>query len=195
MFEAATKDPIGLVVWQGKSLLDNERIMVIATGVYGKSQNSKTGEMIQTYILRRGVDPMIARRMGDDKSVCGDCMHRENSTCYVNLCHGPIAIHKAWLDGSYKPMELADLELFKDRTIRFGSYGDPAAVPYEVWEILAGVAGNFTGYTHQWRSCDQRLKNFCVASVDTIKGFYKEYNKAQSMGWKTFRIREGMENL
>ena len=79
------KKPTGIVLWEGKSLIDGERIMLIATGVYRKSKNSKTGDMIQTYIMRRDVHPMTARRMGDDFSVCGDCMHRELSTCYVNL--------------------------------------------------------------------------------------------------------------
>ena len=180
----------GIVLWEGKSLIDGERIMAIATGVYGKSKNGKTGDMIQTYILRRDVHPMTARRMGDDFSVCGDCMHRETSTCYVNLCHGPINIFYAYLDHSYKPFECSDLEAFRGRNIRFGSYGDPAAVPFEVWDRIAKVAGGWTGYTHQWRNCDQRLKNLCMASVDTIERYYVEYEKAQSMGWRTFRLRE-----
>ena len=127
------KKPIGIVLWEGKSLLDGQRIMVVATGVYSKSENKKTGEMIQTWILRRDIHPMLARRMGEDFSVCGDCMHRENSTCYVNLCHGPIGVFHAYLDHSYKPFEAADIELFRDKPIRIGSYGDPAAVPFEVW--------------------------------------------------------------
>ena len=186
----------GIVLWQGKSLLDGQRIMVIATGVYGKSKNAKTGEMIQTWILRRDVHPITARRMGDDFSICGDCMHRENSTCYVNLCHGPINIFYAYLDGSYKHYEDSDIELFRGSNIRIGSYGDPLAVPFEVWENIVKVAGGYTGYTHQWKNpdTDPRLKNICMASVDSIKGYTKEYDLAQSMGWRTFRIRECLEN-
>ncbi len=187
--------PLGIVLWQGKSLLDGERIMLIATGIYGKqSKNAKTGKMIQTYILRRDMHPMLARRMGRDFSICGDCMHREQSTCYVNLCHGPIAIFHAWLDGRYKNYEDSDLELFRDRSIRLGSYGDPAAVPLEVWTDLCSTAKVWTGYTHQWKTCDQGLKDYCMASVDSIKGFNVEYEKAQSMGWRTFRIRESEDN-
>jgi len=29
------KNPTGIVLWQGKSLIDNERIMLVATGVMG----------------------------------------------------------------------------------------------------------------------------------------------------------------
>jgi hypothetical protein len=189
------KKPIGIVLWEGKSLLDGQRIMAIATGMYGRiSENSKTGQMIQTYILRRDIHPMLARRMGEDFSVCGNCMHREQSTCYVNLAHGPIKIFWAYLDKSYKDFEPQDIELFKGKNIRIGSYGDPAAVPYEIWENICKVSNHFTGYTHQWPTCDQRLKNLCMASVDTIQGFMQEYDKARAMGWRTFRVRESMEN-
>ncbi|NQS89555.1 DUF2513 domain-containing protein, partial [Patescibacteria group bacterium] len=51
----------GLILWKGKSLIDGQRIMVIATGVFGKSTNRKTGEMIQTYIMKRDMD--LARKI------------------------------------------------------------------------------------------------------------------------------------
>ena len=46
--------------------------------------------------------------------------------------------------------------------IRLGSYGDPAAVPIEIWDNLCSVAANYTGYTHQWATCDPNLKNYCM---------------------------------
>jgi hypothetical protein len=190
------KKPIGIVLWRGKSLLDGERIAVVATGVYSSqaTKNRKTGNMIQTYIIRRDIHPMLARRMGADYSICGDCMHREQSTCYVNLCHGPINVFLALVDGSYKEYEPEDIELFRDRFVRLGTYGDPAAVPIEVWENICKVAKGWTGYTHQWKKCDPRLKCFCMASVDSIERFNVEYEKAQSMGWRTFRVRESLDN-
>ena len=183
-----SKKPIGIILWSGKSLIDGERIAVIATGVFGKSENRKTGDMIQTYIMRRDIHPMLARRIGEDFSICGDCKHRENSTCYVNLCHGPIAVYNAFHDGSYKDFEDSDIDLFKGKVFRIGSYGDPAAVPFEVWDKICSVSNGYTGYTHQWKTCDQRLKSICMASVDSIDGYLKEYDKAKSMGWRTFRV-------
>lgn len=187
--------PTGIILWQGKSLIDGQRIVAIATGVLGSAtKNRKTGDMIQTYILRRDIHPMLARRMGEDKSVCGDCKHREQSTCYVNLCHGPINIFWAWTDGHYKQWEDSDIEYFRGRNIRIGSYGDPAAVPFEIWENICNVAYRFTGYTHQWKKCDPRLQKICMASVDSIQGYMKEYVQAKAMGWRTFRIRESLDN-
>jgi len=185
-----------ILLWQGKSLLDGERIIAIATGIDSKSENRKTGKMIQVWILKADMHPMLARRLGEDFSVCGNCMHRENSTCYVNLCHGPINVFNAFIDRNYKEYEPSDIELFRGRNIRIGAYGDPAAVPFEVWENITSVANKFTGYTHQWdnKVCDPRLKDICMASVDTIKGYYNEYVKAQKMGWRTFRVRESLDN-
>ncbi len=190
------KKPIGIILWSGKSLLDGERIAVIATGIFTKTENKKTGDMIQTYIIRRDMHPMLARRLGEDKSICGDCKHKEQSTCYVNLCHGPIGVFHALVDGSYREWQDSDIDLFRNRYFRIGSYGDPAAVPYEVWERICGAAAGFTGYTHQWdnKKIDPRLKNICMASVDSIVGYMKEYHKARALGWRTFRIRENLDN-
>jgi len=184
------KNPTGIVLWQGKSLIDNERIMLVATGVMGggSSENRKTGDMIQTFILRRDVHPMTARRMGDDFSQCGDCKLRESSCCYVNLCHGPIGVFKAFHDNSYKDYQDGDLDLFRDRYVRMGSYGDPAALPYEIWDEINSNCLGTCGYTHQWKNCDQRLKSICMASVDSIEGYNKEYHKAKDMNWRTFRV-------
>ena len=189
------KKPLGIVLWRGKSLIDHKRIMVIATGVFeNKSLNGKTGEMIQTYILRRDIDPMLARRMGGDKSICGYCKHREKSTCYVNLCHGPIKIYEAYQDNRYRDYVDSDIQYFKDRSIRIGSYGDPAVIPFEIWDNICKIAKSQTGYTHLWKTCDQRLKNYCMASVDSIQGYMNEFEEAQKMSWRTFRIRESYNN-
>lgn len=68
--------------------------------------------------------------------------------------------------------------------VRGGSYGDPAAVPFEVWEALLSKVKNWTMYTHQWRTCDQRLKKFSMASVDSPE----ERAEAQALGWRTFMV-------
>jgi len=68
--------------------------------------------------------------------------------------------------------------------VRIGSYGDPAAVPTCVWKDLAREVKVVTGYTHQWKRCDQALRSLMMASADT----QEEAREAQSMGWRTFRI-------
>jgi hypothetical protein len=69
--------------------------------------------------------------------------------------------------------------------VRFGAYGDPAAVPFEVWAEIAGVASGFTGYTHQWRTADPRFAELFMASADSEQ----DEVDANAKGYRAFRIR------
>ena len=46
----------GMVIWQGPSLVDGKPIAVIVTGLNKPSQNSKTGDMLQSWIIRTDMD-------------------------------------------------------------------------------------------------------------------------------------------
>jgi hypothetical protein len=76
-------------------MIDGEPIVVIATGFKRSSANPKTGDMLQTWILRRDVAPFAAIHNGADASICGDCPLRgiiERSGCKhrtVNRRLGP----------------------------------------------------------------------------------------------------------
>lgn len=179
------KKPNGIVLFEGKSLLNGRMIVVIATGLKEKSSNGKTGNLIQTWILCKNITPKNALDSGKDKAVCGDCKHRKFRSCYVNIAREPKHVYDAYKRGSYAKFDSSMLEYFKDRSIRIGSYGDPAAVPVEIWQNLISVCSTHTGYTHQWKKCDSQLKDICMASVDTEK----EFHLAQKMGWRTFRTR------
>lgn len=67
------------VLWQGPSVYDGSPIVVLATGDDVSSGNSKTGAMIQTWILRADMPPHAALALGADASVCGTCPHRPAS--------------------------------------------------------------------------------------------------------------------
>ena len=81
--------------------------------------------------------------------------------------------------------------MVKGRALRLGSYGDPAAVPFEVWEPLAKSAAKFTGYTHQWKTADKRFQSLCMASVDNVS----EAVAAHTSGWRYFRPRRADETV
>lgn len=180
----------GVLLWEGSSLLDGEPIFVVATL---KSVNVKTGDMIQTWILPQHISPIKAVEEGKDVSICGDCPHRRidgKRTCYVNVGHGPRAVWKAYKDGKYP--KIKDLsQITGGRHVRLGAYGDPAAVPTRVWSRLKRHAAGWTGYTHQWRTCDQTLREACMASVDNEW----EARIARRLGWRTFRCRSADEPL
>lgn len=180
--------PNGIVLYRGPSMIDGAPIVAIATGFAGKSRNAKTGDMIQTWILRDDVSPVQAIKTGQDESICGDCMHRPSNggSCYVKVFQAPRSVWESDKRGIY-PMA-ADLETIANagagRVVRLGSYGDPAAVPVAIWKVFTSRAEAWTGYTHQWRSSPD-LAPYCMASVDN-EG---EAITARSNGWRTFRIR------
>lgn len=181
----------GVVVYDGESLLDGERIVCLVSGVTVPSQNSKTGGMLQTWILRADQPPLDAARTGADRSVCGDCPLR-GAACYVQLHRGPRAVFAAWQRGEYLPVARTGWSWADGRPVRFGAYGDPAAVPMEVWFKLAARASRWTGYTRYWRDRErQPLRYLMMASVDNELDAWK----AHRAGWRSYRIRLPTEAL
>lgn len=182
----------GYVLYEGPSRLgDRANIVVIATGFGTRSKNVKTGSMIQTYILRSDVSPVVAVKTGADVAICGDCVHRGDGisghgrTCYVNVGQGPYSVWRAWRAGRYPVLEGLNggWELFRGRKVRLGSYGDPAAVSALLWANVVRYAAGWTGYTHQWRN-SPALRHYCMASVDSPE----EHGLAVALGWRTFRV-------
>jgi hypothetical protein len=96
--------------------------------------------------------------------------------------HAPLSTWRAWERGN---AEAFDIERFRGKRVRFGSYGDPAAVPLRVWSELASVASGVTGYTHQWRTCDAGFSAYMMASADSVT----ERRQARLAGYRTFRVR------
>lgn len=180
----------GAVIYRGPSQLDGRPIVVIAIGLTAGSANSKTGNMIQTHILREDIAPTDAIKTGDDASICGQCVHRgdgtgKGRTCYVNVGQGPLVVWKTYQAGKYPVWDDA-VHSAEGRVVRLGTYGDPAAVPAIVWmNLLRGSIGH-TGYTHQWKHPDLLpiFKTLCMASADSVE----EAAQAQAMGWRTFRV-------
>jgi hypothetical protein len=171
--------PGGYVLYEGPSELDGFPIVVIATM---STANAKTGDMVQTWILRSDMSPVEASKVGADASICGDCPQRWHlgGACYVNIGQAPGAVYRAYKRGAYPLGDPATVG--EGRKVRLGAYGDPAAVPATVWRALVSRALGHTGYTHQWRHAP--LRDLCMASVDT----QAEWEAAQRTGWRTFRV-------
>lgn len=174
--------PLGITLYDGPSALDGAPIVVVATF---NSNNRKTGAMVQVWILRKDVSPVAAIQSGADASICGDCVHRSNvdgvRTCYVNVGQAPLAVWNAYRRGKYPTGTVADIP--RGRPVRLGAYGDPAAVPFDVF---AGVDNRkvWTGYSHQWRTCDQRYRSLLMASADSVA----DAADAAAMGWRSFLV-------
>jgi hypothetical protein len=183
----------GVILYEGPSAIDGKPIVVIATRIVTASTNAKTGDMVQTFIIRSDIAPMDALRSGADASVCGDCMHRpaNKGSCYVTVGRAPTSVYKAYLRGRYaRPGVDYDARiipaLFAGLMFRLGTYGDPAAAPFQVWRAATLHAAGHNGYSHQWR--DKRFAAFkllCMASADNEQDFAD----AHAAGWRTFRVK------
>lgn len=186
----------GFVFYDGPSLIDGAPIIGIAVL---ESANIKTGNMVQTYILRADMAPLAAIASGDDVSICGDCAHRGDKvtarkrTCYVDVAKSVQSVFSAWIRGAYPSVAPSDgARIVAGRIVRIGSYGDPAAIPARHWKSLIQRAAGHTGYTHQWRQWFARgLRSIVMASADSAS----DRDTARAMGWRTFRVRTADEPL
>jgi len=179
----------GILVYKGKSQLDGENIIAVATK---DTKNEKTGDAIQIWILRGDIGPIIAKRLGYDFSICGNCPLRDVKVCYCNLCHGPLQVFKAYHNDRYEKLNDTNIEFFRDKEVRLGAYGDPTAVPISIWDKIAEVSNSILAYTHQWNKPEfQEYKKYCMASTeDPIS-----YKKAQELDWRTFNVKLPNEPL
>ena len=178
--------PKGLVMYRGPSQIDGQPIVVVATL---KSSNRKTGDMVQTWILRENLHPVEASKRKDDVSICGNCPHRHatGGSCYVNIGQAPASIWKSYRAGKYPSFDAEKHSgFFAGRKVRLGAYGDPAAMPFNVAQQMVYLSDGHTGYTHQAgrKFFDNRFLTLCQASADTPK----QAVKLQQNGAKTFRV-------
>jgi hypothetical protein len=186
------KKPRGFIVDRGLSPIDGAPYVAI---LVLESENSKTGNMCQVFILRPDVHPLDAIASGDDRTICGDCPHRRRwsdelgryvRSCYVDVGKSVGAVWRAFTRGSYPGYEPSlHARYLRGRRIRWGTYGDPAILHESVVRDLTAVADGHTGYTHQWRApFAQWATGFFQASCDS----FADYLAASDAGWRTFAV-------
>lgn len=184
--------PSTVIAYEGASQLTGEPIVLILTNLERPSSNIKTGHMVQAVVLDASLKPTQAVLEGTDENVCGNCPLRKG-VCYVNLVPWN-NVYQNYINGKIPHLTQADLERAQSqqKRLRMTAYGDPAAVPIEVWENLLQYFSHWTGYSHQWRQLDSRWSRFLMASCETTE----DVLLARSRGWSTFRVRsEGAPRL
>ena len=190
----------GLIVYTGPSELDGAPIVVILTR---RSRNRKTGNQIQSWILKADADPVEAAKTGTDSTICGNCPHRPilaretgEPPCYVNIGRAPRAIWLAYRRGSYRRAASIDevRAFIAGGALRIGAYGDPFAAPVGLWRALVALSRGHTGYSHQWlhpRFDPGQWAPLVMASVDS----QREADIARAMGMRTFRVSVGVDHM
>ena len=182
--------PKGFVLYRGPSMLDGSPIAMVATL---KTNNRKTGDMIQTWIIRTDLTPVEASKRKLDNAICGNCPQRWSvgGACYVNIGQAPQAVYKGLERGIYPDYDATQhSKYFTGRMLRLGAYGDPAAVPIDVVRPLLSIVKGHTGYTHQMRhkGFDKAWLEFLMVSADTPRAAMK----ARESGARYFRVsRDG----
>lgn len=196
----------GLIVYEGPSVIDGKPIVVILTGLASASENGKTGDLVQSFIIRADVAPHDALKTGDDASVCGLCPHRPliarmleqagipSSPCYVNVGKSVLAVFGAYRRGSYaRATSVAQVRAaLQGRRLRLGTYGDPAAAPVALWQALTSLSDGHVGYSHQWQAVGFDVASWAplvMASADTAA----EAAQATTLGMRYFRVSIGVE--
>lgn len=171
---------------------DSLRVVIATDG----SENAKTGDMIQVWILPRNISPIEAVKTRQDDAICGDCKHRgsngfKDRSCYVNVIQGPNNVWRVYQRGSYPKLPISRYaEFFSGRAVRFGAYGDPVFIPLRKARAIVAVCKRHTGYTHQWKQAKfAPWREIIMASVDSIA----EYESAKLASWRTFRVSTSMD--
>jgi len=168
---------------KGMVLHETDDIVAIATK---DSNNEKTDNMVQVWILLRNMSPTEGIKSGEDKKICFDCRHREEGTCYVNAGQAPQQVWKSYKRGLYPDLDYVVLnKMIKGREIRFGAYGEPILIPINLVKFMVEGSKGYTGYSHQWHRLEyQGYKDFYMASAEDTSDVMQAY----MMGWRTFRV-------
>lgn len=181
-----------VLLWAGPSLIDGGLIGVVASCLKESSDNEKTGDMVQVIIMRLHQSPVYSHKHDLDVSICGDCPFRKNHegkrACYVNIVHSVSSVWRSLYLGNIKTLDEYPeaMEYLLSKSLRVGTYGDPAAFPAEVLlPILKQNKHGWTGYTHQWRKpIAKDWREYLQASVETEE----DARLATQMGWNYYRV-------
>ena len=177
----------GFEVYNGPSVLNEAPVVGL---VSLNSANVKTGQMAQLWILNATEDPQSAINHKTDNAQCGNCPQRHSlgGACYVIAWRGPSQIFKAWQSGQYPALEPSQYQPFLNgRGLRFGAYGDPAALPIDILSALKSASDWHVGYTHQIASkrVSRDIAGMVMLSADTES----QARKFQAQGYRYFRVK------
>lgn len=154
------------------------------------TDNAKTGNMIQVWIMSKLVHPVESRRTGHDSTLqCQGCPYASNQGCYVSPL-ALMAIWRAYKSGSYSYLQLGSPEwnaFFDGASVRLGAYGNPSMLPLAMLDDITSRASMHTGYFHDWNIMPVELAKsygrFLMASCEPSNVSY-----AQNLGLRTFTV-------
>lgn len=171
--------------WSGPSRFTGDRINVFIRHPKAPALNRKLGRVAAVVISPDAELPSESRRSGLDAAVCGTCPLRpiNGGGCYVHMFPGPDSSAYAHRRDPVPTTTHID-RLYGGTVVRLAEWGDPAAVPLDVWAPLRATA-TVLAYTHAWRDLDSAAWGWCMASVSTPEAAAE----AEAAGWRAYRVR------
>jgi len=180
------KRPRGTLIYDGPSMLDGSGIIAVAVR---SSDNEKTGNMVQVYILARDIHPVEAIKLQVKMGTCGYCPLL-GDICYVRPEQAPTAVWHGYNRGIYPVYDKSQHGyLFKGRKVRWGADGDPAALPLRILYKINRLASGHTGYSHQlfWidRKRADKLARVLMVSCENPA----QEAECTRRNWRAFRVK------
>lgn len=169
-----------MILWEGKGF-NNKKVACIVTGLDKPTANKKTGNLLQTWFI--GTDkPPAEQKKNKVHSVCNLCPLIARG-CYVMTQWSVSAIYNKYKNGGYK--KITDLNIFKGRKVRWGSYGEGILCNYNLFKKINKISSGWTAYTHNHHLKKyQKYKQWMMASVENLQQAKECWKK----NWRTFRI-------
>ena len=167
---------------------NGEKVAIIATGVTRITDNRKTGNMIQLWIILADTNPVAGVKSGlDANTICQGCPFASGNGCYVNVGQAPLGIYKSYKRGNYPQLDPKDYaKVFGGRKVRFGAYGNPTLIPLAMVKAIAKVSDGWTGYFHNWRELGKAKAKaynaYFMASTESANS----YELANTQGLRVF---------
>ena len=180
---------------------DQNNIFVVR---YGETSNDKISNglpLVQTYTFSRAQYEWAIGRKGKgmkeffalDHTNCLDCPFSGNQGaggCYTHKFNQYVGFLS--MLRSITPEDLGPLDQDKRNDIvsfcrgnyvRFGTYGEPSLLPFDLVQDMTAAASSWTGYTHQWaKGWAVPYREYFMASVHDAQG----QHAAQLKGYRSF---------
>jgi hypothetical protein len=104
-----------------------------------------------------------------------------------------LAVYGAYKRGRYVKADLETIALaLAGKSLRIGTYGDPAAAPVATWQRVSRYVSARAGYSHQWLTAGfdhAAWAPLVMASADSID----QAALANLYGMRVFRVSTGVD--
>jgi hypothetical protein len=185
---------------------------------FGKTSNAKIATpneiVAQTFHFSREQyevaqgKPSMKEFFSHDGKVCFDCPFAVSNGAKLSACYTHKVMQYSGFLSSIRSIakQYSEFNLMPQLTdelysqivnkcyglyVRFGSYGEPTLLPFNLVESIVAVAKSWTGYTHQWMSRIE-FADYFMASTHTPG----QDLLAEQLGWRTFNAsKEAVSGL